>query len=216
MSALEPVRVSKSCGELSALSEVELAVTAGQIHAPVGLNGAGRSTIMRVLLGMTRATAGQARVRAHEVSTMSPADWAGWGHLVESPLAHPELTVAENLRIAGRLAGLDEHGAHEAARRIGAELVLMQWWAGRSRTLSRGNRQRLGLAGALVAEPSVIVLDEPTSGLDPAGVLVVRTALLRRVRAGAGVLVPGQHGDQRTARGREHAGRHGLAGQHRR
>lgn len=194
--ALELQHVSKSYGDLTALVEVDLTVSAGQIHALVGLNGAGKSTIMRVLLGMTRATAGAACVRGRDVSAMGPAHWKGVGHLVESPLAYPELTVAENLRVAGRLAGLGEREAREAARRMGEELALTQWWSQRSRTLSLGNRQRLGLAGALIADPSIVVLDEPTNGLDPAGVVVVRQAILRRTRTGAAVLVSSHHLDE--------------------
>ncbi len=119
------------------------------------------------------------------------------GHLVESPLAYPELTVEDNLRIAGRLVGLTDPAAREGARRIAEELALTPWWGKRARTLSLGNRQRLGLGGALIGDPTVLVLDEPTNGLDPAGVVLVRRAILDRVRERVvPVLVSSHHLDE--------------------
>lgn len=194
--ALRLTAVHKDYAGLRALAGVDLTVAAAQVHALVGLNGAGKSTLMRVLLGMTRPTSGEAQVRGRDVAVMRPAHWMGVGHLVESPLAYAELTVAENLRIAGRLAGLPDRAARRAAQRVGEELVLTRWWDKRARTLSMGNRQRLGLAAALLADPSVIILDEPTNGLDPAGVLLIREAIARRAAAGAAVLVSSHHLDE--------------------
>ncbi len=194
--ALELQGVAKRYGDLVALAGVDLTAQPGEIHALVGLNGAGKSTLMRVLLGMTRPSDGVARVRGIPVAAMAPEDWQGVGHLVESPLAYPELTVADNLRIAGLLAGLDRSAARAGAERIAEELALTAWWRRRARTLSLGNRQRLGLGGALLAEPSVLVLDEPTNGLDPAGVVLVRRVLLARVAHGASVLVSSHHLDE--------------------
>ncbi|MEE6272163.1 ABC transporter ATP-binding protein [Georgenia wangjunii] len=193
---LELRGVTKHYPGVPALVGIDLVVLPGQTHAVVGLNGAGKSTLMRVLLGMTRPTAGEGRVRGRCVQAMRPRDWDGVGCLVEAPLAYAELTVAQNLWAAGRLSGLGEAEARAAARRVAEELVLTPWWERRARTLSLGNRQRVGLAGALVADPSVIVLDEPTNGLDPAGVVVVRNAILERVRAGAAVLVSSHHLDE--------------------
>lgn len=194
--ALELVAVSKDYDDLTALAGVDLTVQPGEIHALVGLNGAGKSTLMRVLLGMTRPSAGVARVRGTPVTAIRPQDWRGVGHLVESPLAYPELTVADNLRIAGLLAGLSRPKACAGAERVASELALMPWWRKRARTLSLGNRQRLGLGGALLADPTVLVLDEPTNGLDPAGVVLVRRAVLARAAQGAAVLVSSHHLDE--------------------
>lgn len=194
--ALELAGVVKRYADLTALAGVDLTVQPGEVHALVGLNGAGKSTLMRVLLGMTRPSAGVARVRGTAVPAMRPEDWRGVGHLVESPLAYPELSVADNLRIAGLLAGLDRPAARAAAERVAEELALTPWWRRRARTLSLGNRQRLGLGGALLAEPGVLVLDEPTNGLDPAGVVLVRRAVLARAVQGASVLVSSHHLDE--------------------
>lgn len=193
---LELRGVEKAYAGVPVLAGVDLTVHPHRTHAVVGLNGAGKSTLMRVILGMTRPSRGEARIRGRDVSTMRPAEWGGVGYLVEHPLAYAELTVAENLRVAGRLAGLSGPDARAAAGRVAEELALLPWWEHRARALSAGNRQRLGLAGALIAEPAVIVLDEPTNALDPAGVVVVREAVLRRVSAGAAAVVSSHHLDE--------------------
>lgn len=193
---IELADVSKSYGKEQVLSDINLTVSGGEIHALVGLNGAGKTTLMRLILGMTRASGGTVRVRGREVGRLSSAEWQGVGHLIETPLAYPELTVEKNLRIAGRLAGLSASSARTAARALTEELLLTPWWGKRARALSLGNRQRLGLAAALIADPSIVVLDEPTNALDPAGVVAVRTAITRRVAQGMAVLVSSHHLDE--------------------
>ncbi len=177
-------------GDQVAVDDLSLDVAEGEIHALVGLNGAGKTTLMRLLLGMLDPDAGRACIDGHDVRRAPAALWAGVGHLIETPFAYPELTVVENLTASARLHGLDRAAAGEAARATVAELVLGRWAERPARVLSLGNRQRLGLACAVVHRPHLLVLDEPTSALDPAGVVAVRT-LLRRlaVEEGAAVLV---------------------------
>ncbi|MGA7206786.1 MAG: ATP-binding cassette domain-containing protein [Specibacter sp.] len=193
---IELATVTKRFGRELALNGVDLTVFAGEIHALVGLNGAGKTTLMRLILGMARADAGTVMLRGCEVGRLTSADWRGVGHLIETPLAYPELTVEKNLLIAGLLAGLGARAAKSAAATIAEELLLTQWWGKRSRALSLGNRQRLGLAAALIAEPSIVVLDEPSNALDPAGVVAVRTAITRRVAQGMAALVSSHHLDE--------------------
>nr|WP_282099574.1 ABC transporter ATP-binding protein [Arthrobacter sp. E3] len=148
-------------------------------------------------MGIAAPTAGRVLVRGFDVAQMRSSGWVGVGHLIDTPLAYPELTVKANLQIAGRLAGLNRADAHAAASRLGEELLLSKWWTRRVRTLSLGNRQRLGIAAALVADPEVLVLDEPTNAPDPAGTVVVRRILLERVHeTGASVLVSSHHLDE--------------------
>ena len=196
MPCIELAAVTKSYGKERVLNGIDLTVFAGEIHALVGLNGAGKTTLMRLVLGMTRASGGMVRVRGNDVGALTSGDWLGVGHLIEAPLAYPELTVEKNLRIAGRLAGLTAPAATSAARAVGEELLLTPWWGKRSHALSLGNRQRLGLAAALIADPSIVVLDEPTNALDPAGVVAVRTAITRRVAQGMAALVSSHHLDE--------------------
>ncbi len=104
--------------------------------------------------------------------------------------------MRESLVAAARLRGLSPADAADAAARTIADLALEHWADRRTRTLSLGNRQRVGLASALVHRPSVLVLDEPTNALDPAGILAVRRRLLAAADAGAAVLVSSHHLDE--------------------
>jgi ABC-2 type transport system ATP-binding protein len=151
---------------------------------------------MRLLLGMLRPDAGTVRVRGIEVADADAATWTHVGHLVEHPLAYAELTGRANLEVAARLHGVGRARIPGAVDRALAEFDLGRYAGVRASRLSLGNRQRVGIAGALLHEPDAIVLDEPTNGLDPAGVIVLRESLLRRAAAGAGILVSSHHLDE--------------------
>lgn len=176
---------------------VDLTVASGEIHAIVGLNGAGKSTLMRLLLGMIKPDAGDTRLDGQPVATAPPELWARVGHLVEYPLAYPELTVAENLRLAARLHGLTVTASRAVVERSVPEFKLEHYAARAARKLSLGNKQRVGLAAALQHNPAIVVLDEPTNALDPAGVILLREILLRHAKEnGAAVLVSSHHLDE--------------------
>ena len=174
--------------------DLDLELHSGQIVALVGLNGAGKSTMMRLLLGMLRPDRGEVRLAGHLLGAAPRELWATMGHLVEYPLAYPELTARRNLQLSARMRNVDHVDA--AVTAIITEFALEEYAGRRSRTLSLGNRQRVGLASALQHDPSVIVLDEPTNGLDPAGVIRLRESLLRRADAGAAILVSSHHLDE--------------------
>jgi ABC-2 type transport system ATP-binding protein len=178
------------------LHGVDLTVAAGEIHAIVGLNGAGKTTLMRVLLGMLRPDAGVVRVDGVELRSADAATWARVGHLVEQPLAYAELTARGNLEIGARLHGLELSRIGKLVEHAILEFDLARYAPVRTSRLSLGNRQRVGLAAALLHDPAVIVLDEPTNALDPAGVILLRESLLRRAGAGAGILVSSHHLDE--------------------
>lgn len=178
------------------VSGIDLSVDAGQIHALVGLNGAGKTTLLRLLLGMLRSTAGSITIDGEDLRDATPATWARLGHLVDHPLAYGELDTRTNIAIGARLHGLPRSEVAAACDDILTELDLGDYAGVRSRKLSLGNRQRLGLAVALVHRPSLIVLDEPAIGLDPAGIILLRQLLLRRARDGAGVIVSSHHLDE--------------------
>ena len=175
---------------------IDLAVAPGEIHAIVGLNGAGKTTLMRLVLGMLRPQAGTVRIDGVRLPDAPAALWAGVGQLVEHPLAYAELDGRSNLVVAARLHGIGRRQAAEVADRAIAEFDLARYAEVRASRLSLGNRQRVGLAAALQHEPRLIVLDEPTNALDPAGVILLREALLRRAAAGAGILVSSHHLDE--------------------
>jgi ABC-2 type transport system ATP-binding protein len=175
---------------------IDLAIAAGEIHAIVGLNGAGKTTLMRLLLGMLRPGSGEVRIDGVELGRADAATWARVGQLVEHPFAYAELTGRANLAAAARLHGVPHARLDEVVRRAIEEFDLARYAEVRASRLSLGNRQRVGLAAALLHEPAIVVLDEPTNGLDPAGVIVLRESLVRRAGAGAGILVSSHHLDE--------------------
>jgi len=178
----------------SGVFDVDLDLHPGEITALVGLNGAGKSTLMRLLLGMLRPDRGEVTLDEHTVRSAPRDAWARVGHLVEYPLAYPELTVRRNLQLSARLRGVTDVASAVAG--IVAEFALEPFVDRRARALSLGNRQRVGLAAALQHDPTLIVLDEPTNALDPAGVIRLRESLLRRAGAGSAILVSSHHLDE--------------------
>jgi ABC-2 type transport system ATP-binding protein len=172
-------------GEVLAVDRVDLRVARGEIYAFLGLNGAGKSTTIRMLLGMIRPTAGHAELFGERVQAGATDLWRRVGHLVESATAYPELTVRENLDVARRLAGVPDR---QVVGRMIERLALEPYADRRAGTLSLGNHQRLALARALLHEPDLLVLDEPANGLDPAGVIEIRD-LIRGLAHEHGVTV---------------------------
>jgi ABC-2 type transport system ATP-binding protein len=187
----------RAFGSEQAVVDVDLELLPGQIHALVGLNGAGKSTLMKLILGMLRPDAGRVAVFGVSTHAADSTVWARVGHLIETPFAYPELTVAENLHSAARLHGVPRQRAHAAADSAIHAMTLDHWRSRPARALSLGNRQRLGLAAALVHDPALIVLDEPTNALDPVGVVDLREILRTRAhRDGAAILVSSHHLDE--------------------
>jgi ABC-2 type transport system ATP-binding protein len=172
--AIETDGLSKSYGRVRAVDSVNLRVKQGEIYGFLGLNGAGKTTTIRALLGMIRPNAGTVRVLGRAVGPNGRGPWREVGHLVESAVAYPELTVRENLEIARRLHFIADKGAtSRAMERLG----LASYADRKAGALSTGNLQRLGLARALLHEPELLILDEPAKGLDPAGVVEIRELL---------------------------------------
>jgi ABC-2 type transport system ATP-binding protein len=184
MSAIETRALTRRYGDVLAVEGLDLTVRRGEIYGFLGLNGAGKTTTIRMLLGMTRPSAGIATVLDTPVRRGGRGPWDRVGYLVESPAPYPGLTVLENLRAAARLRGVGDAAVSRAIERLG----LAPYTSRRARTLSQGNRQRLGLATALFHEPELLILDEPANGLDPAGVVEVRE-LLRTLAAERGVTI---------------------------
>jgi ABC-2 type transport system ATP-binding protein len=179
-----------------ALDGVSLEVRAGEIHAVVGLNGAGKTTLMRILVGMARADSGTATILGNEVTSAPSSLWSKVGHSIEFPFAYPELTVVENLSIAAELHGIPRPNVADLVSETIDKFELAHWKGRRARKLSLGNRQRVGLAAAVLHDPSVLVLDEPTNALDPSGVVFVRDMLADFASRGSAILVSSHHLDE--------------------
>ncbi|GAA1702258.1 hypothetical protein GCM10009808_20240 [Microbacterium sediminicola] len=192
MSVMELRRATRRFRTGAGVADLSLVVDAGQIVALVGLNGAGKTTLQRMLLGMLRPDAGDVLWDGIPRARTTTASWRTVGHVIETPLAYGELTVTQNLRLAARLRGAPVEVVETALERFRLRPL-----AGRRvRQLSLGNRQRVGLAAALMHAPNHVILDEPTNALDPAGVLLLRDVLLERRAAGAAILVSSHHLDE--------------------
>lgn len=178
------------------LDGLTLSLDAGECRALIGLNGAGKTTALRVVLGMSRADAGTATVLGTPVAARSRRVWSAVGHLIETPFCYPELTARENLALAAALHGAEPRWAARRAEQMADLLGLDPWLDTPVRRQSLGTRQKVGLIGALAHEPDLAVLDEPTNGLDPLAVVAFREILAEVVHRGGAVLVTSHHFDE--------------------
>ena len=180
---IEVSHLTKQYGNHLAVDDVSFTVADGQICGLLGPNGAGKSTIMNILTGYLSATSGQVTVAGHPLPEEADAAKACVGYLPEQPPLYPEMTVQEYLTFAAEWKGVKKAERKEqvcrAARRTGLETVLPRL----IRSLSKGYKQRVGIAQALLGSPRLIILDEPTVGLDPAQVIEIRKLIRELGRA---------------------------------
>jgi ABC-2 type transport system ATP-binding protein len=166
--------LSKHYGKLKAVDNVSINVKRGEIYGFLGLNGAGKTTSIRMLLGMVGSTWGAAYLNGVKVTPGNPAMWKDIGYLVEVPYSYPDLTVRENLDLIRHLRMIKDP---ECVDLIIEKLNLGQYSDIIAKNLSLGNSQRLGLAKAMIHNPALLLLDEPANGLDPAGIVEIREML---------------------------------------
>ena len=177
--------LSKRFGSLQALDDLSLSLDRGEIVGFVGANGAGKSTTMRIVMGVLHADAGTVTWKG------TPVDAAirrGIGYMPEERGLYPRMKVAEQLVYLARLHGLSASAAKAAANRWTERLGLEERRGDEVQSLSLGNQQRVQLAAALVSDPELLILDEPFSGLDPVAVDVMSQVLLERAAAGVPTL----------------------------
>lgn len=177
--SIETEDLGKRYKDVKAVEHLSLRVAEGEIYAFLGLNGAGKTTTIRMLLGMIKPTTGFSKVLQTKVSLGKREPWASVGYLVEVPRSYPEFTVYENLEVARCLHPGTER---QAIGRVIERLGLAAYTDRRAGHLSQGNKQRLGLAMALLHSPKLLILDEPANGLDPAGIVEIRELLLNLTR----------------------------------
>lgn len=166
--AVTTSHLSKTYGRHPALTDLTMHVPTDAVYGFIGANGAGKSTTIRILLGLARATSGSATVLGVERGHLPPTPVRGVSHLPDVPDLNPWLRAPEAVSLFARLAGADPDLAAHRAREL-LELVGLGRARGRIGGFSRGMRQRLGIAAALAPAPRLLVLDEPTSALDPRG-----------------------------------------------
>ena len=166
--AIELRGLTKRFGDTIALDHADLVVRPGTVFGFLGRNGAGKTTALRILSGLARPTAGMAHVLGHDVTSANDAVRARIGFLPDVPGFYPWMTAREYLEFAGRLFGLDKATLDARATAL-LEMAGLASVTTRVGGFSRGMKQRLGIAQALINAPSLLMLDEPTSALDPIG-----------------------------------------------
>jgi ABC-2 type transport system ATP-binding protein len=179
MPVLVADRLAKRYGAFQALSEVSLSLEAGEIVGFLGPNGAGKSTTMKILTGFVAPTAGTATVAGHDLAADPLACRRAIGYLPEELPLYLDMTVTAYLDHVARLKGVPP-----GERRREVVAAVEAAWLGENahrhiRKLSKGNRQRVGVAQALIGRPPILILDEPTSGLDPSQVANFRELVKR-------------------------------------
>lgn len=173
-------RLTKAFDTLVAVNDLRLEVLRGDVYGFLGPNGSGKTTTIRMLLGLIRPTAGSISLFGLDNSTHLPEILPRVGAIVETPVFYPYLSGVDNLRMVAAASGMQLGKANQA--RIDEVLDVVDLSArGRDayRKYSLGMKQRLAIGAALLTDPELIVLDEPTNGLDPAGVHEVRQLILR-------------------------------------
>jgi ABC-2 type transport system ATP-binding protein len=176
---IEAVGLTKYYGEFAAIDDISFSIPKGEVVAFLGPNGAGKSTTMKLLTGYLAPTAGTARIAGHDMSNDRIAGSRHLGYLPENGPLYPDMTPRSILAFFADARGLT--GAHRKQR---IEAVIDQCALGDVigkpvGKLSKGYRQRVGMAQALLHEPDVLIMDEPTAGLDPNQIREVRDNIVR-------------------------------------
>jgi ABC-2 type transport system ATP-binding protein len=171
---IEVQKVTKYYGQVCALDNVSFDVKQGEIVGLLGPNGSGKTTLMRILTGFFSPTEGKVRVAGLDVETASLEARSRLGYLPESVVLYPDMTVRSFLDFCVRVKAATTTQHRPQVDRVLKECALTHMAHRHIGTLSKGYRQRVGLAQALLCEPEVLILDEPTVGLDPNQVIEMR------------------------------------------
>lgn len=177
--------LTKHFGTTPASNNISIHVKQGEIYGCLGLNGAGKTTVIRMLLGMIRPDSGNISLFGKRLTHQFDL-WNDIGYLVEKPCSYPNLSVAENLKVYYKLRQLTNP---DLLDNIIEKLKLTRYRDTKAKVLSLGNQQRLGLAKALMHQPKLLLLDEPINGLDPAGIVEVRALLQELANNGSTIFL---------------------------
>src|SRR4051812_31481943 len=180
-------RSSVGRSRITALDGIDFSVREGELFGLLGPNGAGKTTAVKILLDLTRATAGETRLSGLPVS--NPESRRRVGYLPEGHKIPGYLTARQAMSIFGRMSGMETAEIARRTDELLERVKLSQWRDVRVKKFSKGMTQRLGLACALVHDPKVLLLDEPTDGVDPVGRREIRDLLREEAKNGVAVLL---------------------------
>ena len=174
---IEVQNLTKRYGDLTAVSDISFRAESGQILGFLGPNGSGKTTTMRVITGFMPATTGTVKVAGFDIFDESFEARKRIGYLPESPPLYNDMTVTAYLRFVARIKGMARADITDALERVLERCGLTDVASRVTGYLSKGYRQRVGLAQAIIHNPSVLVLDEPTVGLDPQQIIGIRSLI---------------------------------------
>jgi gliding motility-associated transport system ATP-binding protein len=166
--------LTKRYGPTLAVSDVSFEVQKGEVLGFLGPNGAGKTTTMRILTGFLTATEGRARVAGYDVREEPLEAKRRTGYLPENPPVYPDMTVKEYLAFVGRIKGVARKDLKTRLGEVSERVAVADVLNRPIGKLSKGYRQRVGLAQAIIHNPEVLILDEPTAGLDPKQIIETR------------------------------------------
>ena len=166
-------KLTKKYKNFTSVNKVSLHIKKGSIYGFLGPNGAGKSTTMKMLLGLTAPTSGSFQIDGKQFPNDRLTILKRIGSFLEAPSFYANLTGRENLDIIRRILGLPQNAVEDALDLVG----LSQFGDRLAKKYSLGMKQRLGLAGALLGRPPILILDEPTNGLDPSGIHEIRNLI---------------------------------------
>ena len=175
---IEVTHLTKRYGKHTAVDDISFTVEDGCIYGLLGPNGAGKSTTMNIITGYLSATDGTVKIDGHDIAEEPAEAKACIGYLPEQPPLYQDMTVTEYLLFVAELKGVRKKAERRAAvEKVNARAGLQGMEQRLIRHLSKGYRQRVGIAAALLGSPKVIILDEPTVGLDPAQMIEIRSSI---------------------------------------
>ena len=174
---IEVEHLTKSYGRGNAVSDISFKVNKGEIVGFLGPNGAGKTTTMRIITGYLPATSGAARVAGFDVAEQSMEVRKRIGYLPEVPPLYPEMSVRDYLEFIARIKGIATADIASRSAYAMEATALTDRAEDLIKRLSRGYKQRVGIAQAIVHDPAVVILDEPTNGLDPNQIIEVRNLI---------------------------------------
>ena len=187
---IETKKLTKRYKQVAAVDNVNLNVKKGEIYGLLGRNGAGKTTILKMILGFTNADEGEVLVFGKPMRGNEKELLHRIGAIIETPGFYPNLTATENLKIIARIrGGLKDSDIEESLNRVGLPFKDRKLYA----EYSLGMKQRLGIAAAIMHDPELLILDEPINGLDPIGIAEMRSFIKELVHTSGKTVILSSH-----------------------